>query len=95
MPPATVTSSPVTWPDSSSEASTTTARATSSGAATLRSAIVRVTRSTTASSSEPRVIGEYVQPGATALTRARGAIRTISFFRLSSRPTWIADFAAA
>ena len=27
MPPATVTSSPVTWPESSSEASTTTARA--------------------------------------------------------------------
>ena len=31
MPPATVTTSPVTWPESSSEASTTTARATSSG----------------------------------------------------------------
>ena len=30
IPPATVTSSPVTWPDSSSEARTTTARATSS-----------------------------------------------------------------
>src|SRR5205814_265043 len=30
IPPATVTSSPVTWPESSSEARTTTARATSS-----------------------------------------------------------------
>jgi len=26
---------------------------------------------------------------------ARGATRTISFFRLSSRPTWIAAFADA
>ena len=41
MPPATVTTWPVTWPESSSEASTTTWRATSSGCATLRSAIVR------------------------------------------------------
>ena len=83
------------WPESSSEASTTTARAMSSALATLRSAIVRVIRSTTSGSSAPRVIGEYVQPGATALTRPRGAMRTISFFRLSRRPTWIADFAAA
>ena len=44
MPPATVTTWPVTWPESSSEASTTTWRATSSGCATLRSAIVRETR---------------------------------------------------
>ena len=41
MPPATVTTWPVTCPDSSSDASTTTWRATSSGCATLRSAIVR------------------------------------------------------
>jgi hypothetical protein len=40
-------------------------------------------------------MGEYVQPGATAFTRPRGAIRTISFLRLSSSPTWIAAFAAA
>ena len=46
IPPATVTSSPVTWPDSSSEARTTTARATSSARATLRSAIVRLRRAT-------------------------------------------------
>ena len=42
IPPATVTSSPVTWPESSSEARTTTARAMSSATATLRSAIVRL-----------------------------------------------------
>jgi hypothetical protein len=95
IPPATVTSSPVTWPESSSEASTTTARATSSATATLRNAIVRLRRATSSSSSSPRVIGEYVQPGATALTRPRGAIRTISFLRLRSSPTWIAALAAA
>jgi hypothetical protein len=95
IPPATVTSSPVTWPDSSSEARTTTARATSSATATLRSAIVRLRRSMNSWSSSPRVMGEYVQPGATAFTRPRGAIRTISFLRLSSSPTWIAAFAAA
>ncbi len=82
-------------PESSSDASTTTARAMSSAAATLRNAMVRVTRSTTSWSSDPRVISECVQPGATALTRPRGAMRTISFFRLSSSPTWIAAFAAA
>src|SRR5262249_3033039 len=42
LPPATVTSSPLTWPESSSEARTTTARATSSATATFRSAIVRL-----------------------------------------------------
>ena len=41
MPPATTTSWPVTWPESVSEARTTTCAATSSGCATLRSAIVR------------------------------------------------------
>jgi hypothetical protein len=44
MPPAIVTTWPVTWPESSSEASTTTCRATSSGRATFSRAIVRVTR---------------------------------------------------
>ena len=38
---------------------------------------------------------EYVQPGATAFTRPRGAMRTISFLRLRSSPPWSADFAAA
>src|SRR5579862_4937904 len=95
IPPATVTSSPVMWPDSSSEARTTTARAMSSATATLRSAIVRLSRSTSAGSSSPRVIGEYVQPGATALTRPFGAIRTISFLRERSRPPWSDALAAA
>ena len=34
----------------------------------------------------PRVIGDSVQPGATAFTRTPGDLRTTSFFRLSSRP---------
>ena len=38
---------------------------------------------------------EYVQPGATALTRPAGAMRTISFFSESSSPPWSAAFAAA
>jgi hypothetical protein len=46
MPPATVITWPVTWPEISSEASATTCRATSSGWATLRSAIVRDTART-------------------------------------------------
>jgi hypothetical protein len=61
--------------------------ATSSVVATLRSAIVRVSRSmNVGSSSSCRVIGDDVQPGQTALTRAWGATRTTSFLRLSSRP---------
>ena len=95
MPPATVTIWPVTWPDRTSEASTTTWAATSSGSATFSSGIVRVTRRSVSASSEPRVIGEWVHPGQTAFTRARGATRTTSFFRLRSRPPTIADFAAA
>ena len=83
------------WPDSSSEASTTTWVATSSGCATFRSAIVRVMRPTCSSVSAARVIGDTVQPGATTFTRARGATRTTSFFRLSSSRCAIADFAAA
>src|SRR4029077_19186699 len=54
IPPATVTSSPVTWPESLSDASTTTARAMSSACATLRSAIVRLRRETNSGSSSPR-----------------------------------------
>jgi hypothetical protein len=61
----------------------------------LRSAIVRLSRWTNSGSSSPRVIGEYVQPGATAFTRPRGAIRTISFLRLRSSPACSAAFAAA
>src|SRR5919108_662554 len=83
-------------PDAAGEARTTTWRATSSGVATLRSGIVRVMRPTRpGSSSEARVIGDSVQPGQTAFTRPRGAIRTISFLRLRSSPYTIADFAAA
>ena len=48
-------------------------RATSSGGATLRSGIVRVIRRTSSGPrARPRVIGDSVQPGATAFTRARG-----------------------
>ena len=43
----------------------------------------------------PRVIGDSVQPGATALTRARGATRVTSFFSDSSSPPCSAAFAAA
>jgi hypothetical protein len=43
----------------------------------------------------PRVIGDSVQPGATAFTRASGFLLTTSFLRLSRRPPRIADFAAA
>src|SRR6266540_4054085 len=96
MPPATVTTWPVTCPEISSDARATTWRATSSGRATLRSAIVRVTLRTSPGSSRlVRVIGDSVQPGQTAFTRPCGATRTISFFRLSRRPWTIADFAAA
>src|SRR5438128_9132796 len=95
MPPATVTTWPVTWPDRTGDARTTTWAATSSGCATLRRAIVRETRRTCSAETWPRVIGDSVQPGATAFTRARGFLRTASFFRLSSRPLRIADFAAA
>ena len=73
IPPATVTSSPLTWPERTSDERTTTWAAMSSGWATLRSAIVREMRRTAASSTRPRVIGDSVQPGATALTRASGA----------------------
>ena len=58
--------------------------------------IVRVIRSTSSgSSTSRRVIGDRVQPGQTQFTRARGATRTTSFFRLSRSPYAIADFAAA
>jgi hypothetical protein len=40
-------------------------------------------------------MGEYVQPGQTAFTRARGATRTISFFIERRSPYTTADFAAA
>src|SRR6266498_4421004 len=67
-----------------------------SGKATLRRAIVRVTRRTRSGSVRvERVIGDSVQPGQTALTRPSGAIRTISFFRLSRKPWARADLAAA
>ena len=52
MPPATVTTSPVTCPAARSEHSQATVRAMSSVRATLRSAIVAVTCSTTASVSD-------------------------------------------
>ena len=48
MPPATTTTWPVTCPESSSEESTTTWRATSSGWPTFRKGIVRVARRTRA-----------------------------------------------
>ena len=57
--------------------------------------IVRETARTWPGSTRPRVIGVSVQPGATAFTRPRGAIRTISFFSERSSPPLIADFAAA
>ena len=57
---------------------------------------LRVTRRTRSGSvSVVRVIGDSVQPGQTTFTRPTGAARTISFFRLSSSPCVIADFAAA
>ena len=74
-----------------SEHSQATVRATSSARATLRSGIVAVTRSTTASVSDASVIGDTVQPGATTLTRAGAS----SFLSDSSRPWPIAAFAAA
>jgi hypothetical protein len=86
MPPATTTTWPETWPERVSEASTTTWAAMSSGVATFRSGIVFVILRTRSSSSSPRVIGECVQPGATAFTRASGAMRATSFFSESRRP---------
>ena len=65
------------------------------GLATLRSAIVRVARSTTPVGELARVIVDAVQPGATAFTRARGATRTTSFFSESRKPDASAAFAAA
>src|SRR5262249_31426087 len=79
IPPATVTSSPVTWPESSSDARTTTARATSSAWATFRSAIVRLRRATNSSSSSPRVIAQYVQPAAPPFTRPPPPTPPLSF----------------
>ena len=52
-------------------------------------------RRTSSGSSSPRVIGETVQPGATALTRTRDPSLEASFFSERSRPTWMAAFAAA
>src|SRR5436190_1586364 len=72
MPPATVTTWPVTWPETTGEASATTWAATSSGWATLRSAIVREMRATCSAEAWPRVMGDSVHPGATALTRTPG-----------------------
>ena len=40
-------------------------------------------------------MGEIVQPGATAFTRAVVEIRATSFFNESRRPPRIPDFAAA
>jgi hypothetical protein len=57
----------------------------------LRSAIVAVTCSTTASVSDPSVIGDTVQPGATTFTRAGAS----SFLSESARPWPIAALAAA
>ena len=91
MPPATVTTSPVTCPAARSESRNATERAMSSVRATLRSGIVAVTRSTSSSVSDASVIGDTVHPGATTLTRA-GAI---SFLSDSSRPWPIAALAAA
>ena len=82
IPPATVTSSPVTWPESSSEGEHddvardvvgSTPTWIADFAAAWHTSTVPVPRA-------PRVIGEYVHPGATAFTLARGAMRTISFF---------------
>lgn len=50
MPPATVITWPETWPESSSELRMTTCRATSSGCATFRNAIVLEIRRTCSSS---------------------------------------------
>ena len=92
MPPATVTTWPVTWPDRTGEARTTTWAATSWGCATFRRAIVRETRRTCSSDTWPRVIGDSVQPGATAFTRASGLFaRPRSSGSAAARPgspTW-------
>src|SRR3954470_20708292 len=95
MPPATVTTWPVTWPEMTGDASATTCAATSSGCVTLRSAMVRAMRATCSSETWPRVIGDSVQPGATAFTRTPGERRTTSFLRLRSRPPRTPDLAAA
>ncbi len=96
MPPATSTTCPVTWPETRSDASTATCQATSSAVASLRSAIVRVTRGTRVGSARAeRVIGVTVQPGQTALTRPAGAAWTISFFSERVRPYTMAALAAA
>ena len=95
MPPATVTTWPVTWPDRTGEARATTWPATSSGWATLRSAIVLEILRIASGSTCPRVIGDSVQPGATTFTRAFGARRTTSFFSERRSPCATADFAAA
>ena len=85
MPPATTTTWPVTWPERVSDARTTTCAATSSGCATLRSAIVRETarparrRRARASSA--------TRPARRDGVHARGgAMRAISFFSDRSRP---------
>jgi hypothetical protein len=85
----------VTCPAGRGEHSHATAAATSSTVAILRSAIVAVTRATAAGSRASAVIGDTVQPGATTLTRAPGAVRTTSFFSDSAKPWAMAALAAA
>ena len=80
----------------SSEARTTTCAATSSGVATLRSAIVRVIRRTASSLDMPAGHRRHRPTRRDRVdAHARGEARPTSFFSERRRPPWIADFAAA
>ena len=95
IPPATVTSSPLMWPERTSDESTTTWAAMSSGWATLRSAIVREMRRTAAVVDVTARHRRLGPAGSDRVDPASGATRATSFFSDSSRPPWRADFAAA
>lgn len=66
----TVTSSPVTWPEHRSEASTTTCAATSSSTATLRGGIVLVIRRTSPSEAPVMTTFRPARPVSTTRLKA-------------------------
>ncbi len=87
MPPASKIDSPVTCRAIVGEDMKRIALATSAGATSCRSAIVRMVDSSTPCCSRyDSMVGVTVQPGSTRFTRARGSIRTISFLSDTASP---------
>src|SRR5437764_332192 len=86
MPPDTVRTCPLTCPDRLLDARYTIAIATSWTRPTFRIGTVCKTRCSRSGSDESPDSGVSVQPGATTLTRPRGASRQISFFSDRANP---------